>query len=113
MDEIPDKWIIVRFKSKEYGEIDKILAGWFGGYCGSSSWQMSSGICGTETDPDNSDLTIFVNKSGSKYHCFHNCEGTSGYTAGVLNDMKKTLEELAPEASIEVIRQIDWKPLYD
>ena len=41
----PDLWVILEFKEKDSEEVNrKVLASWYGGYAGSDSWKLSSGI---------------------------------------------------------------------
>jgi hypothetical protein len=56
------------------------LGSWYGGYTGSDSWRMSSGI--TEVH-DRGDYYDVVNHSGSVYQCVKGREGMSGYTSGI------------------------------
>lgn len=104
----PDKWVIVRFTSKET-EVDKLLCGWYGCYMGADEWRLSSGICGVDYETVDG-LVIFENLSGSLYNCFKNREGLSAYTGNILNTYSKKVNELG--ATIETIPYKDWKPLY-
>ena len=81
----PDRWVVIEI---EYGEekIQRILSSWYGGYAGSDSWRLSSGI--TEVE-ELEDSYIFKNHSGSVYTCFKGRYGMSSYAMGVLEDFKK------------------------
>ena len=72
----------------DYGEekIQKILSSWYGGWAGSDSWRLSSGI--TEVE-ELEDSYIIKNESGSVYTCFKKRYGMSAYTMAVLEDFKK------------------------
>ena len=83
----PDKWVVIEI---DYGEekIQKILSSWYGGWAGSDSWRLSSGI--TEVE-ELEDSYIIKNESGSVYTCFKKRHGMSGYANGILEDFKKQL----------------------
>jgi hypothetical protein len=93
----PDGWIVVEFRTND-GEVNrKVMASWYGGYLGSDSWKLSSGI--TETI-EHEDHYEFINHSGSVYKCGKNSFGLSGYASGVLEFFKKKIEG---HGSIEII----------
>lgn len=83
---IPDKWVVVKIidTSEEYPPIYKVFACWYGGYAGSDSWKLNSGI-----------LTVtlegycynFEGTSGSVYSCHKDLYGTNMYGMGVLSNM--------------------------
>ena len=81
----PDKWVVIEIA---YGQekIQKILSSWYGGWAGSDSWRLSSGI--TEVE-ELEDSYIIKNESGSVYTCFKKRYGMSAYAMGVLEDFKK------------------------
>jgi hypothetical protein len=80
----PDKWQIVRIKGIE-GEAYKVLGSWYGGYAGSDSWRLSSGI----TKITESDMCYTVlNESGSMYTLYKGVQGMSGYTYGIYKSLK-------------------------
>jgi len=105
----PDRWSIVEMKSPKE-TVYKILASWYGGYAGSDSWQLSSGIVSvTETD----DAYDFLNYSGSIYRCYKKIYGMSGYTASVylgfekLNGDEGSIRSLKEDEIIEHIAK--WR----
>lgn len=83
----PDAWVIVEISHNEE-TVRKILAGWYGGFAGSNSWQLSSGIEKTE---ETEHAYTFTQFSGSVYHCYKNCERLTGMTAGILKNMEDTV----------------------
>jgi hypothetical protein len=97
----PDKWIIVEVTHKG-DKVQKVFANWYGGYTGSDSWKLSSGI--TET-VEFDDRYEYTNHSGSLYICYKGCEGTSGYGASVLSQLQKDIEEM-PDTTIEIITKL-------
>jgi hypothetical protein len=94
----PDRWVIVELKMNDSEERHrKVLASWYGGYLGSDSWRMSSGI--TEIVDKGTHYEIH-NHSGSIYTCHKWTQGMSGYTTGVLASF---VQDLEGKGTIEVI----------
>lgn len=82
-DYTPDVWEIVVITDHTTGESTRrVLAGWYGGYAGSDSWQLSSGI--VDEKPEEK-YTDYHNYSGSIYRCYHNSRRTSSLTQSVFN----------------------------
>ncbi len=78
----PDRWVVVELTHK--GEkIRKVFAGWYGGYCGSDSWKLSSETVETI---DQGDYFEFRQFSGSTYMCYKGNEGMSVYMGSVFNN---------------------------
>ena len=73
----PDSWVVVRLTTSRTS-IDKVLAGWYGGYLDGDSWKLSSGIMSTEEFDDRYE---FTNHSGSVYVCYKSRERMSGIMA--------------------------------
>ena len=81
----PDKWVVIEI-AMEGSAVQRILSSWYGGWAGSDSWRLSSGI--TEVE-ELEDSYIIKNESGSVYTCFKGRYGMSSYAMGVLEDFKK------------------------
>ena len=81
----PDKWLFVKLTDTNKNVSHyRVFACWYGGYLGSDSWQMNSGITKvTETG----DYYFFEGSSGSVYNCRKGCYGASGYGSGILNGL--------------------------
>ena len=92
----PDKWVVIEV-DYEGVKTQKILSSWYGGWAGSDSWRLSSGI--TEVE-ELEDSYIIKNHSGSIYTCFKKRYGMSAYTGSVLKDFKK-------QASITMVEKYD------
>ena len=76
----PDRWLVVKIVTPKQ-QLYKVFATWSGGYTGSDSWQMNSGIIrATLVD----DTWEFEGYSGSVYSCHKNAYGTNGYGGSVL-----------------------------
>ena len=94
----PDRWAIVELKFNDSDEVtQKVMASWYGGYLGSDSWRLSSGI--TKIVDTDTHYEIH-NESGSIYTCGKHCQGMSGYTAGMFESFARDLEG---KGSIKVI----------
>ena len=61
----PDKWVILKIKTS-LGIIYKVMGGWYGGYTGSDTWRINSGITKVELEGD---VYKFYGSSGSVYLC--------------------------------------------
>ena len=96
----PDCWVKIRITSDEYGSIDKILAGWYGGYLNGDSWKINSGITKTEEFDDRYEFTGYT---GSVYVCYKNAERMSGMTSSIYDSLVKQLETV-PGAKIEILK---------
>ena len=92
----PDKWVVIEI-AIEGTTVQRILSSWYGGWAGSDSWRLSSGI--TEV-VELEDSYIFRNESGSVYTCYKGRYGMSAYAMGVLEDFKK-------QASITMVEKYD------
>lgn len=95
----PDRWVIVEFNSEEYGSIRKVFAGWYGGFGGSDSWKLSSGITSEKSD---NGCFIFRNESGSTYQCYENAYGMSGYMSGIFALWN---EEIPEGSSVKIVKE--------
>ena len=81
----PDCWVVIEI-AMEGSTVQRILSSWYGGWAGSDSWRLSSGI--TEVE-ELEDSYIIKNESGSVYTCYRRRYGVSSYTARILEDFKK------------------------
>jgi hypothetical protein len=80
----PDKWMIVKIVNDKNESHYRVFASWYGGYLGSDSWQMNSGISKV-TEDDN--YYFFEGVSGSLYTCRKGGYGASGYGYNVLSGL--------------------------
>lgn len=98
----PDLWVVVEIDYD--GEITKkVLASWYGGYLGSDSWKLSSGITKVT---EYADRYEFLNHSGSVYICYKTVWGMSGYTSGVYNDLFSRAEAL-PNTQVRLCNEFE------
>ena len=82
----PDRWVVVKIidTSEEYPPIYKVFACWYGGYAGSDSWKLNSGIIKVTLEEY---VYSFEGSSGSVYECHKDCYGTNMYGHSVLSNM--------------------------
>lgn len=85
-DYCPDRWEIVEINK----DLKKVFGCWFGGYAGSNSWRMSSGINKVE---DVGNAYRVTNHSGSVYLCHKDSRGMHSYGSGVFNTYKAEAEK--------------------
>ena len=76
----PDRWVIVKIVTATEC-LYKVFATWSGGYGGSDSWKMNSGITQANLVDDRWE---FAGYSGSVYSCHKDAYGTNGYGGNVL-----------------------------
>lgn len=78
----PDKYTILEMKYEKQ-TIYKVFGSWVGGYLGSDSWRLNSGIERAVIDGDS---VSFIGHSGSEYKCYIPSEGVTGaYNMAELN----------------------------
>jgi hypothetical protein len=102
-DHQPDRWLVVKIVTPKQ-QLYKVFATWHGGYTGSDSWQMNSGITqATLVD----DCWEFKGYSGSVYTCHKNAYGTNGYGGRVLQGFIDKMPSQG--ATMEVMPEsTDW-----
>jgi hypothetical protein len=80
----PDKWVVVKISGAESNPVYKVFACWYGGYLGSDSWKLNSGITMATLEGN---IYSFEGSSGSVYECHKDSYGTNGYGQGVLSNL--------------------------
>lgn len=80
----PDKWVVVKITRPDTEPLYKVFACWYGGWAGSDSWKLNSGITRAMLDGN---VYSFDGSSGSIYYCNRNDYGTNMYGHGVLENM--------------------------
>ena len=103
--ERPDCWKIVKITNQEGDAHYRVAMGWYGGYLGSDSWQMNSGIVRHYFENEDKDV-VFVGVSGSEYICSLRHEGLSSYVSSVVHNYSKRLADIG--ASMEQISFKDY-----
>lgn len=85
----PDTWVVLEFDYN--GDVlRKVFAGWYGGFAGSDSWKLSSGITETKEFDDRYE---FDNHSGSLYICYKSAYHMSGYQSQIFSSFQRQIEE--------------------
>jgi len=99
----PDAWVIVKFSYENSEPIYRVLAGWYGGYAGSDSWRLNSGIVSI-TKKGN--VFVINGYSGSVYHCHKNEERMTGLTGSIFNTFKTQGAEQGTGVEVVLIKDI-------
>jgi len=92
MVQAPDRWIIIKIKSKEFGTIYKLLCVWLGGYTQGESWKINSGI---KTVIDEGNYYTVIGYSKSEYCCYKESEGMNLYMINIFENIKVDSKGLA------------------
>jgi hypothetical protein len=99
-DYTPDRWVVVKITALDNPPVHKVFACWYGGYAGSDSWKLNSGITRAYEEGH---CFMFDGSSGSTYACHKTSYGTNMYGHGVLQNMIDTsakhghIVEILPE----------------
>lgn len=82
----PDKWVVVKITGHADNPVPvyKVFACWYGGYAGSDSWKLNSGITAAMFSEN---FYHFSGASGSVYKCHNEMYGTNMYGQSVLSKM--------------------------
>lgn len=101
----PDRWVVIKITNNQEKTHYRVFASWYGGYLGSNSWRLNSGI--TKVTKEKGTF-IFSGSSGSKYKCHPKTYGTSGYGGAVLHDIIERSKEVN-DLSTEILpEKTDW-----
>lgn len=105
----PDRWCVIRIPSDKE-TIYKVFASWGGGYAGSDSWKLNSGITRAVLADG---AWEFEGSSGSVYQCREGAYGTNNYGHGVLDNLIRNAKTAGTD--IEILSEdTDWAHLdYD
>ena len=81
----PDRWVVITIQNPKTGEkIDKLLMGNYGGFFGSDTWQLNSGIEHVEVFDQYIEIYGY---SGSIYRCWDWHYGTTYLTASIITQL--------------------------
>ena len=90
-DYTPDVWVVLEFNAPQLEKpLRKVFAGWYGGFAGSNSWKLNSGITEVRKTED---WYEFDGYSGSTYRCHANNYHMSSLMQGVLANWLKQADE--------------------
>jgi hypothetical protein len=104
-DYTPDKWMIVKITNSKNESHYRVFACWYGGYLGSDSWKLNSGITKVTEDEK---YYYFEGSSGSTYICNKDTYGASSYGYGVLSNM---IEKSVAEGILMAVLPDDVNPM--
>jgi len=85
----PDVWVVLEITTPKE-TLQKVFAGWYGGFAGSNSWKLNSGITAVRIDDEGH--YEFDGYSGSTYCCHANNYHMSSLMQGVLANWLKELD---------------------
>ena len=100
-----DRWVVLEARENKEESIRKVYAGWYGGYLGSDTWKLSSGIIKVNEDEK---AYEFINVSGSIYRCYKHSYGMTGWMGRQLEYWQESLVDLQ-DASIVIIEEYEPK----
>lgn len=87
----PDTWVVLEFDAPGLDKpVYKVFAGWYGGYFGSDSWKLNSGITQLRREGE---WLEFDGYSGSVYRCHPDTYHMSGLMYSVLAGWRKQAEQ--------------------
>lgn len=90
-------WVAINITSPEYGDIYKLLLGWYGSYATGDSWKINSGIVKVE---DAGDYWKVFGESGSVYTCYKEAERFSRYTQMIFDNFSDDITKMGDGYSI-------------
>jgi len=101
----PDVWVVLRLRGAAVpdGEIFKLLSGWYGGYAGSDSWRLNSGITRVSAQEDH---FLVEGHSGSVYRCVQDSERTSLLTQSIYLDLCDRARDQGVTVEIVPMREV-------
>ena len=105
MNYTPDKWVVIKICLLEE-TVYKVFACWYGGYLGSNSWKLNSGITKVESGGN---FWNFEGSSGSVYRCHKDTYGTHMYGQGVLDSIIERSKESG--INVEILENTDWEKI--
>lgn len=93
----PDRWVILKILSGEK-TFYRVMGGWHGGYAGSDSWRINSGVSKVELV---NDTYRFYGNSGSVYVCHKGRYGMTVVMASVIPEDDRV--EVLPESDFTLL----------
>jgi hypothetical protein len=86
---VPDRWVVLEINNGKE-TLNKVFAGWYGGYLDGDSWKLNSGNVKEEEFDDRWEFTGY---SGSTYVCYKEKYGLSGYMSSILTGWESAVKE--------------------
>lgn len=86
----PDRWVVFDVEIPNKEKIKKVMGGWYGGFAGSDSWRINSGVANVT---EYNDYYEFEGYSGSVYRCYKNSYGFTGLSRAVFDSLKEQAKD--------------------
>lgn len=103
---IPDRWMLIKITGTDPHY--RVFGSWFGGYLGSDSWRMNSGINDVIEEED---FYIFKGYSGSEYRCYKQAYGAHSYGYGIADDYAKNSGgKMEVLSDMPDVMNLNWRP---
>lgn len=99
----PDKWMLIKIGGTDPHY--RVFGMWSGGYFGSDSWRMNSGITKVTEDERN---FYFNGHSGSIYVCFKEAYGYTSYGYGIAKGYEDGERFSVMQEQPKDIMNMDW-----
>jgi hypothetical protein len=106
----PDRWVLLKI-TKADGEIHyRVFGCWFGGYLGSDSWKLNSGVVSYRSEGSDH---IFIGETGSCYICDKESYGThlfgESILMGFIEHAKNDGAEMLVLEAQDSYSHLEWK----
>lgn len=103
-DYVPDRWMLVKITGEDPHY--RVFGSWFGGYLGSDSWRLNSGIVSVIEEDDS---YVFKGYSGSVYRCYKEAYGSHSYGYGVAKNLvEKSGGHMEIISEMPDIMEMEW-----
>lgn len=101
MDYSPHGWVILKMQTPE-GDLYKVFGGWYGGFAGSDSWKLNSGI--TKVNNIGEGCYELEGYSGSVYTVHISAENHLGfYHESILQNLIDKSKKVLGEDKVSLI----------
>jgi hypothetical protein len=85
---VPDRWVVLEINNGKE-TVNKVFAGWYGGYLDGDSWKLNSG---NAAEREFDDRWEFDGYSGSTYVCYKQNYGINNYMSSVLSNWQEAIQ---------------------
>ena len=105
-----DAWVIIKITEEDQSYFFKLMRGSYGGYTGSDTWDINSGIKSYEI---RGELIKFNGFSGSLYIVHKDTERTTGLMASIIRSYQLQLKEEKRKEKFDVISFEQFQKEFD
>lgn len=95
----PNRWVVLKVDNGTQ-IVNKVFAGWSGGYLDGDDWRLNSGNL---LETEFADRWEFTGYSGSVYICYKHNYGMNSYMQSVWDSWQVHLQKLKPIASMQIL----------